>query len=84
LRHTQSIVNRRRAVHNAADAECDRQATDTGRLLTTLGDDRLSEVILSSEAQVGEKLQRELRLFLKISLLKFRICLINILQLQRL
>jgi len=63
------------------DAECDRQATVVGRLLTTFSDGRRavgSEIILSSEA--GEKLQRELRLCLEI--LEFRICLINILQLQ--
>ena len=63
------------------DAECDRQATVVSRLMTTLGDDRRAVVssrnILSAE--VGEKLQRELR-FLEI--FEFRICLINIPQLQ--
>ena len=61
------------------DAECDRQATVVGRLLTTLGDDRRAVAKLFS-SEIGEKLQRELRLCLEI--FEFLICLINILQLQ--
>ena len=58
------------------DAECDRQATVVGRLLTTQRRSTCRrEIILSSE--VGEKLQRELCLCLEM--FEFRICLINIL-----
>jgi len=57
------------------DAECNRQATVVGRKLTTLGVDRCRrEIILSSE------LQRELHLCLEAFV--FRICFINVIQLQ--
>ena len=57
------------------DPECDRQATVVRRLLTTLGDDRraVAKLLIS---EVGEKLQRELRLCLEIT--EFRICLMII------
>jgi len=63
------------------DAECDQRAM-VGRRSTVDNTWRRStcnrEIILSSED--GEKLQKELRLCMDI--FEFRICLINILQLQ--
>ena len=52
LRHTQVII----ALCTKLDAECDRQTTVVGRLLTTLGNDQRAVA-----PEVGEKLQRELR-----------------------
>ena len=63
------------------DTECDRQAMVVGRLLTTLGDDRRAVTKLFLVQRLEKSSRGIYAYFLEI--LKFRICLINILQLQR-
>jgi len=63
------------------DAECDRQATVVSRLFRLLLLEMIDVPLRNySQFRGWEKLQTELRLFFEI--FEFRICFINILQLQ--